>query len=381
MTTELVHDFPHPMIFEKKYPCISIYMPKHVHANEMKQDRLQFRHLIKECESALNIKYDEETTKGYLKNLTDLEEEDDFWLTPAQGLGFFADSQRCIVYPLQSSVEPLAIVADSFHIKPLIKTFQFTQKVQILGIDAENFALFEGNRYGIKPIKLADDAPVTQEAAIGIHKAESYLSRGSYGGANAGMYHGQGGRKDESERSIEKFFRFIDHYVLENYSKESKCPLILLALNEHHSVFRSVSDNPYLMKEGIKGDFESFDLKELSGKVNTLLEPLNIQKLQDKLDRYQAALSLSKGSDKIAEITKAALEGRIETLLIEENRIVKGQINPRNQQVDFKDPQTTLMDDVLDDLAQLVLKNRGEVYLIPKTIFESKYGIGAIYRY
>lgn len=381
MTYELVHDFPHPMIFEKKAPCISIYMPTHVHVNEMKQDRIRFKQLVKECETSLNIKYDDVTAGSYLKNLIDLEQDEDFWLTPTEGLVLFADHERCIVYKLQAPVEPLAIVADSFHIKPLLQYFQFTQKVQILGIDAENFALFEGNRYGVKPIMMDKEAPTTQEAAIGIHKAESYLSRGSYGGANTGMFHGQGGRKDESEKSIEKFFRFVDNYVYEHYSKESKCPLILFALNEHHSVFHTLSGNPYLMKEGIKGDFESFDIKQLSEKVNALLEPEVIRKMQDKLDRYQAALSDGLGSERIAEITKAALEGRIETLLIEENRIVKGKINPKNQQVDFVDPELTLVDDVLDDLAEQVLKSRGDVLLYPKTMFENKFGIGAIFRY
>jgi len=230
-------------------------------------------------------------------------------------------------------------------------------------------------------VKLEEDAPDTIEKAIGIHKAESYLSVGSYGGAHAGMFHGQGGRKDESERSTEKFFRVVDHYVTERISKPGKCPLILVALNEHHPVFLSLSDNPYLMKEGIKGDYASFDLKTLTQRVNDVLAPRFHQKLQDKLDRYQAALTKNQGSERIAEITKAALEGRIETLLIEENRIIKGKINPKNQKVDFSANPFELRDDVLDDLAEEVLKNKGEVLLYPKTMFENKFGIGAIYRY
>lgn len=380
MTIELVHDFPHPLMFSKTAPCISIYLPTHIHINELKQDRILFRHLIKECETNLLIKYDEVTATAILKPLNDLDQEDDFWRNPTEGLALFADQKHSIVYKLHTSFEPLAIVADSYHIKPMLKVFQFVQKVQILGIDAENFSLFEGDRYGIKAVTLPIDAPTTLKAAIGIHLAEPYISRGS-NTANPGMVHGQGGAKDEKERSTEKFFRVVDNYVYETFSKVARCPLILLALNEHHAVFHGLSKNPYLMKEGIKGDYESFDLKQLCQKVNELLEPINQQKIQDKLDRYQAALSESKGSKLIAEITKAALEGRVETLLIEENKIIKGRINPRSEKVDFKDPETTILDDVLDDLAQQVLKDKGEVLVIPKTMFENKFGIGAIFRY
>lgn len=348
---------------------------------EMKQDRLRFKHLVKSCETELTMKFDELTALAYLKALKEIEEDDDFWLSPSEGLAIFVDQKQAIVYKLQVQVEPLAIVADSFHIKPLHQVFQFNQKVIVLGIDAENFMLFEGNRFGFNAVPLDKNAPTTLEAAIGVHKAESYLSRGSYGGTETGMFHGHGGRKDEKEKTTEKFFRFVDNYVLENYSKESKAPIILLALNEHHSVFQSLSKNPYLLKEGIKGNFKDFDLKQLKTEVNALLEPLNNQKLLSILERYRASLSESKGSDRIAEITKAALEGRIEILLIEENKIILGKINPRNQKVEFGDTNTKLLDDVLDDLAEQVLRYKGEVYLYPKAMFESKFGVGAIFRY
>lgn len=380
MTYDLVHEFPHPIMFEKTLPCISIYMPTHLHITELKQDRIRFKILIKTCEDQLKIRFDELTAERYLKALIELEQDDDFWLNPTLGLALFCNHKQCIAYKLHAGVEPLAIVADSFHIKPLLQYFQYDQKVLILGIDAKTFALFEGDRYEIKPVTMDKEAPTTMEAAIGIHWAEPYVSKGSYG-TSPGMVHGQGGAKDEKERSIEKFFRVVDKYVYENYTKPSRIPLILLALNEHHSLFRSISDNPFLMKEGIKGDYESFTMKELSEKVSVLFEPINRQKIQDKLDRYQAALSESKASFQIREITKAALDGRIETLLIEENKIIKGRINPKKEKVDFKDPDKVLLDDVLDDLAQQVLSYRGEVILVPKTMFDNKFGLGAIFRY
>lgn len=85
MTTELVHDFPHPLMFNKTAPCLSIYLPTHLHIQQLKQDRILFRHLIKECETNLLIKFDEETTAKYLKTLIDLELDDDFWRNPTEG--------------------------------------------------------------------------------------------------------------------------------------------------------------------------------------------------------------------------------------------------------------------------------------------------------
>lgn len=381
MTYELVHDFPNLMMFEKKMPCISLYLPTHRHVNDAQQDRIMFKNLIRTIAESLHQKYPDELIKELLKRFIDLEKDDDFWLNPTEGLAIFTNPDHQIIYKLHTPVDPLTIVSNSFHIKPLIQYFQSLQNVQLLGLDAEGFTLYEGNRYGIKPIVMDPDVPRTLEDAIGIHKADSYLARAAYAGLGAGMMHGRGGRKDESEKSTEKFFRYVDKFVYENYSRESKCPLILLALAEYHNEFMKLSNNPFLMKEGIKGDYSTFDENALQNKTNALLEPLLKQKLQDKIDRFNAAKTESLGSDQLSDIVKAALDKRIETVLIESNRIIPGKINLTNQKIEYGHLEATLLDDVLDDLAELVLLNKGEVLLVPQEMMTTKNGIAAIYRY
>jgi len=75
------------------------------------------------------------------------------------------------------------------------------------------------------------------------------------------------------------------------------------------------------------------------------------------------------------------LDGRIETVLIESNRIIPGKINLTNQKIEYGHLEATLLDDVLDDLAELVLLNKGEVLLVPQEMMSTKNGIAAIYRY
>ena len=81
------------------------------------------------------------------------------------------------------------------------------------------------------------------------------------------MYHGHGGAKPEIDKDTEKFFRYIDRYVEETYSKPTKLPLMLVALREHHPTFAAVSSNPYLLKEGIMGEYTAFSLEQLREKT------------------------------------------------------------------------------------------------------------------
>ena len=47
----------------------------------------------------------------------------------------------------------------------------------------------------------------------------------------------------------ERFFRAVDRAVLEHHSRPSGLPLILAALPEHHSLFRPLSENSFLVSE------------------------------------------------------------------------------------------------------------------------------------
>lgn len=77
------------------------------------------------------------------------------------------------------------------------------------------------------------------------------------------MYYGQDGVKQEINKDTEKYFRYVDSFVFENYSKTSKLPLILVSLKEYHSEFKRLSNNPYLLKDGIGKSIESLDLHEI----------------------------------------------------------------------------------------------------------------------
>ena len=65
------------------------------------------------------------------------------------------------------------------------------------------------------------------------------------------MRHGHGSKKDEVDVDADRFFRAVDRAVLEHHSRPSGLPLILAALPEHHNLFRQVSQNSFLLVDGI----------------------------------------------------------------------------------------------------------------------------------
>ncbi len=52
------------------------------------------------------------------------------------------------------------------------------------------------------------------------------------------------------DRDRDRFFRAVDRGVMENHSKPTGLPLMLVALKEYHTPFRNLSRNPLSVEHG-----------------------------------------------------------------------------------------------------------------------------------
>src|SRR5699024_11254042 len=111
--------------------------------------------------------------------------------------------------------------------------------------------------------------------------------------------------------TTEKFFRIVDKEVLDYYSRPMELPVYLVALDEYHTLFQNLSNNPYLQKEGIKTDYTAMDLKELQTAAWNVLEPMYIEKTNQLVEKFETDRSKNDGTDDIAKVARAASEGII----------------------------------------------------------------------
>jgi hypothetical protein len=382
MTYELAKHFPHEIIFQTEGPMITLYQPTHRRFPENKQDPIVYKNLLRDIESTLSAKYEKDMIETIMLPFHELEDDAEFWNNTLDGIAVLGNQTQCVIYNLQETFKEFATVAHSFHIKPLIKAFQSLENYQLLGLSRNSFTLYQGNRNRITEITLSTDTPTSLEDVLGEQKTESYLSHGSYGGASGNaMYHGHGDTKQETDIDTEKYFRYVDKFVYDNYSNQSKLPLILVALGEYHSDFRNKSVNPYLLEEGVTKSYESMDLEEIKDEVLSIIEPIHQTKIKELIDTYNQAEAGSLGSSKVAKIASAAFDGRIDTVLIEENRIVGGKIDMETGEIKFGSIDSPDLDDILDDIAELVLMRKGEVFILPKDDMPCDTGVCAIFRY
>ncbi|MCC7575320.1 MAG: hypothetical protein KK926_00615 [Methanomethylovorans sp.] len=382
MLFEIIKDFPNDIIYEGHVPCISLYQPTYRHSPENNQDPIVFKNLIRKIENSLRLEYQKSDIDSIMKPFYQIEEDKNFWNKTLDGLAILTNSQKCVVYRLQSQVKEFAVAADSFHIKPLIRIFQSVDRYQLLGLSRNEFSLYQGNRYGYQEIELKPGTPRTMTEVLGEEHTGAYQAHRLSGDAgDTGMYYGHGGKKAEIDKDTEKFFRYVDRFILEHYSRPSELPLILVSLKEYHSLFRHVSHNQYLLDRGIDSSYESLETEQLTEKALEIIEPIYLKKIMNLVDSFEAAKANSLGSDDLALVTKAAFENRVKTVFIEADKILPGKISHDSGEIEAGHIQDADCDDLLDDIAELVLKNRGEVVVLPKEQMLGDTGAAAIFRY
>jgi len=366
-------------------PCISLYLPTHRNHPDNQQDPIRYKNLLKTLEESLLQKFSTNEVKDFLEPFMELAEDRDFWNHTLDSLAVLGATGVFRVYKLQRPVTELAVVADSFHTKPLMRILQSADRYQVLCLNRHEIKLYEGNRDVLDEIRPAEGVPRTITEALGDELTEPHLTVASYGGVGSGhspMNHGHGGKESEVDQDEERFFRAVDRAVMEHHSKPSGLPLILASLPMHHHLFHEVSHNPYLINDSIDIHPDGLpSISEFRLRAWQLVEPRYLKRLAALVEEYGNAKSQELGEEDLTEIAKAAVAGRVATVLIEANREIPGRVNMETGDIQWDDLINPEIDDVLDDLATLAVKMGGQALIVPAEGMPTTTGIAAIYRY
>lgn len=379
----LIHDYPATLLAEREAPCLSLYQPTHRQHPDNTQDPVRFRNLIKQLAASLRTKYPAREISALLRPFEALAQDRDFWNHAGDGLAVLGATDFFRVYRLQRPVAERAIVADSFHVKPLMRIVQSADRYQILGLNRDAFKVFEGNRDALVQLPPMEGVPQTAVELLGQDDDAREGAHRAYGpdGATRVARHGTDVKQDSEDRDTEKFFRSVDAVVLKHYSQPSGKRLILAALPQHHHLFRSVSANPSLMDEAIDVHPDVLSLDDLRKAAWQVVLPHYVERLAGFVEAFGAAASNERGADNLQAIAEAAVAGRVETLLIEADRVLSGRVDSSSAEIMTDDLAHPEFDDVFDDLGELVLKKGGEVIVVPRDRMPTNSGAAAIFRF
>lgn len=372
------------LLADEDPPCVSLYQPTHRRQPERRQDPIRYKNLLRRMQESLAAHYTARDVEWIVARFEELARDEAFWGRRTEGLAILASVTRFEVFELQRSVPERLVVADSFHFKPLLRIVQSADRYQVLAINRKEVKLYEGTRDVLDRVDLVQ-VPATIEAALGKELTEPtqgfHRAAGPYRAGAAGIHFGGGRKKDDVDVDLERFFRAVDRAVIAHHSRPTGLPLLLAGLPQNIAAFRAVSHNSLLLEAAVEHDADALSLDRLQAEAWWQIEPMYLKRLADLKQRYDASRSRGLGAEDPATIAEAAAIGRVGTLLIDADRLVPGKVDAATGKLELRpleDPET---DDVLDDLAETVVRMKGEAIVVPTQRMPSSTGVAAIYRF
>ncbi len=371
------------LLADHQPPCLSLYQPTHRRRPENMQDPIRYKNLLKTLEESLLRRCSTEEIAALLDPFRALAGNTEFWNHTWDGLAVLGAPGLFRVFKLQRPVAEFAAVANRFHITTLLRILQSADRYQVLCLNHREIQLFEGNRDRLDEIELAPAVAQTITEALGTELTPPHQTVASYGGVSLGsnMRHGHGSKKDELDIDEDRFFRTVDRAITEHHSRPSGLPLILAALSQYHTPFRKISHNPFLMPNGIQVDATSLAIEQLRQRAWEIKEQELRSRLKKLTVEFEEAKAKGLGTDDVVAAARAATDSRVASLLVEADRQIQGHLDQNSGRVTFSDLGGPQYDDLLDNLAELVLKKGGQVVVVPAADMPTTTGLAATFRF
>jgi hypothetical protein len=348
---------------------------------DTQQDPVRYRQLVDHAEERLRDRNSSAAAiKSLLAKFRHLADDHVFWTHRTDGLAVLGSPSTFDVFDLPRTVPELVAVSDSFSVQPLLRFVQSADRFHVLCLQRDAIHLFEGNRDGLERMEPAG-VPLTAKAAL--EQAVTTQRPQARGAEEMPSYqnapHGVAAKHNDAQLEQDRFFRIIDQAVEEHVSRPSQCPLVLAGVAEHQAQFRRLSRNPQLVDAGIEHGPPFQPDKAFLAAAWKCLGPKYRARLDKIANDFQIARSRQMASDDIDEVSTAVARDRVGILLVEANRTIPGHFDPVSRRATRG--LTSDAGDLLDDLAEQVMRADGTVVVVPRERMPVASGVAAIYRF
>ena len=362
-------------------PCASIYMPMHRLGPETQQDAIQFKNLLREAEellSAHGLRPPE--ARELLEPAASLLQNGLFREHQGDGLALFLSPEIFHHYVLPVSFKESVVVANRFHIRPLLRLFSGDGRFYVLALSQNKVRLLQGSHYSVNEVDLAD---VPENLAQTLRDDDSwkdlYMHSGSSGGK--GQYSAIAhGHELDAKKNLLRYFRQIDK-GLHDLLKEERAPLLLAGVDYLHSMYAEVNTYPHLMNAGISGNPERLSSEELHEQAWAVVIPFFQKGKQEAMDRYKDFAGSSRASNSIRKIVPASHNGRIELLFISPDFQQWGIFDPDTSEIHVHKKEKPGDEDLFELVTIRTLLNKGTVYVVEPEQMPGPGSVAAVFRY
>ena len=363
--------------------AVSLFMSTHRAGAETRQDPIRFKNLVRLAEHAMeNRGIVNGVRRKSLEPVMKLMPDSDFWQHQSDGLAAFVGPDFFRYYTLPFHFAENALVDTQFHITPLLPVYHGDGRFYLLSLSQKRVRVLACTRDEIEEIQVVGVPSGIEEYMQYVellgHKASRLTM--SRGGGEPAAISVHGGREESEKQRLLEFFREVDR-GLHDLLRDESVPLMVACVDFLYPIYREANTSANLLAEHLTGNPEAHRLNELHARAWELAAPHFASKQEAAVSQYERLAGGDRVSRKLREIVPAAVNARIETLLVASDQELWGVYNAA--EVTAKESKTPGPGDVelLNLSAVHTMRNGGTVYAMPSEAIPHGAPMVAIYRY
>lgn len=287
-------------------------------------------------------------------------------------LVFYIHKSGVYYYHLFEQVPAFEFVAEYPALSPVLINNQLHNHFHLLKLSRGKIKLYEVYGDQLQAVELTGkEIPATMAEAVGTDYDPANITPPSTPASHA--FHGHSDTNDERDKDREFYFKLVDDYIYQHYSKKYKLPLVLLTLEENEVVFRKLSKNQYLEDQAIHSG-NNFTDQEVEELVKEKLRASKEEQLVALKQRFEETSPEFKVKDSLESLAQLAVAGRIEELILAKDYMPDGDFDQTGQ---YNEKGKGYR----QQLIHQVLATKGKVYLLDQDLLGDEFNIAARLRY
>jgi len=367
------------LIAHQGKPAVSIYRPTLRIPTRVQAESLQLRNLLREAEEQLaQFELRGPTIRAILEPARALITDSDFWRHQKDGLALFLSEESFLRYQLPITFETDLVVAEAFHVKPLIPILTNDYLFYILALSQNRVRFLRCTRFSVQEID-PTTTPNSLQEVLDEYELEKHLqfhtsSAASGAGRRGAVFYGQGAGATEDEKAkIREYFARIDR-GLRDYFQDQSAPLVFAGVEYLFPLYREANTHPNLVESSITGNPDELHVEELHREAWKLIEPTFTAKQAAEIEQYHNVASRGLTSTNVEELVAWADKGRVETVFVNKQAVVWGVYDQERFQAEVQETHTPHNRDLTDMIAIYTLLRKGNVYLLSGEEMEMEFG-------
>jgi hypothetical protein len=368
--------------------CVSIYLRTTPLTQQAQADRTELKNLTRRAvEQAEQAGVGKQPRAAIAGELDDLVDDNEFWRFQAHSLAIFATPENVRTFRVPNALEPLVVVSDRFHVKPLLRSVSFPQSCYVLALAQKSVRLIEVSPD--LPSAVIDMEELPANAGRAVRGAGETVwpnsprprMRASAGPRGAGGYWPSGSiQTAEGQKGLlRQFARKVDR-ALRPLLTGSGIPLVLAATKPLASIYRSVNTYALLVEDVIEGSPQAMTEAQLGDRARAILDRIYRDELVVWRDRFETRSNQGRASTDLAHAARAATIGAVDSMLADIDEVVPGRIG-EDGAVAFAEQSNASTYDLIDEIATRVITTGGRVIGVRKADIPQLAALAVILRY